>query len=116
MSRHSVVSDTIIARFLNHNEHCSVWRQYHEKQEVITKELQAQWTELDLLLKNLDPTIEWAHFSARKELFTDPNTPYRDQEHIAYPHQDHEATKALYSGHLTRKKRFTKKYEEVRLF
>lgn len=60
----------------------------------------------------MDPTIEWKHFLKYDHLFLDPATPYRDQENIEYPHQNHESTVPVFQGPLARKKRFTNKYNE----
>lgn len=84
----------------------------NEKHTAIDSELQVQWRELSALLEKLDPTIEWTHFRKFEHLFLDPNTPYRDQQRIEYPHHEHESTVAVFSGPLSRKKRFTKKYVE----
>lgn len=54
--------------------------------------------------QRMNPTFEWNGFVKRNnETLIDPNQPQRSLSNIAFPNQDHKATKPLIAGSLERK-------------
>ena len=58
------------------------------------------------------PDREWIQFAARSDHLLDPDTPLRDPELISYPLKDDPSVVPVHTGHMERKKRFTRAYTE----
>jgi hypothetical protein len=74
--------------------------------------VQDTWRTLGENMASLAPDREWISFSARSDHLLDPETPLRNPEHIEYPSKEDPSVIAVHTGHLERKKRFTRTYRE----
>ncbi|KAG6906791.1 hypothetical protein DXG01_012124 [Tephrocybe rancida] len=63
-------------------------------------------------MASLQPDREWIGFAGRADHLLDPETPLRDPGYISYPSKDDPAVRAVHTGYLERKKRFTRSYRE----
>ncbi|KAJ3506806.1 hypothetical protein NLJ89_g6664 [Agrocybe chaxingu] len=63
-------------------------------------------------MAGLAPDREWIQFAARSDHLLDPETPLRDPEAIHYPLKDDPSVSPVHTGHLERKKRFTRAWAE----
>ncbi|KAG6906424.1 hypothetical protein DXG01_014034 [Tephrocybe rancida] len=63
-------------------------------------------------MSSLQPDTEWIGFAGRAGHLLDPETPLRDPGHINYPSKEDPTVRAVHTGYLERKKRFTRSYRE----
>jgi hypothetical protein len=90
----------------------SAWQTFEEWQSRMSSSIQDSWRNLGVHMASLAPDREWISFSARSDHLLDPETPLRNQEHIEYPSKEDPSVIAVHTGHLERKKRFTRTYRE----
>jgi PH domain len=90
----------------------SAWQTFDEWQSRMSSTVQDTWRTLGSHMASLPPDREWISFSARSDHLLDPETPLRNPEHIQYPSKEDPSVIAVHTGHLERKKRFTRSYRE----
>ncbi|GLB40124.1 putative pleckstrin homology domain [Lyophyllum shimeji] len=90
----------------------SAWQTFDEWQSRSSLAIQDIYRTLATRMSTLAPDREWISFSARSDHLLDPDTPLRNPEHIVYPSKDDPSVVPVHTGHLERKKRFTRKYRE----
>jgi len=90
----------------------SAWSTFDEWQIRASVASQEIFRSLSAHLASLSPNREWIQFAARSDHLLDPETPLRDPELINYPHKEDTSVVAVHTGHLERKKRFTRAYSE----
>ncbi|KAH7884879.1 hypothetical protein F5I97DRAFT_1812689 [Phlebopus sp. FC_14] len=90
----------------------SAWQTYDEWQSRMSSSVQDTWRTLGENMSSLAPDREWISFSARSDHLLDPETPLRNPETILYPSKEDPSVIAVHTGHLERKKRFTRTYRE----
>jgi hypothetical protein len=90
----------------------SAWQTFDEWQSRMSSSVQDTWRALGTHMASLAPDREWISFSARSDHLLDPETPLRNPDHIHYPSKDDPSVIAVHTGHLERKKRFTRSYRE----
>ncbi|KAF8657830.1 hypothetical protein AX16_002146 [Volvariella volvacea WC 439] len=90
----------------------SAWQTFNEWQSRMNATLQEVWTQLGNQMAALPPDKEWITFSARSDHLLDPETPLRNPNAINYPGKDDPSIHPVHTGHLERKKRFTRSYRE----
>ncbi|KAH7929232.1 hypothetical protein BV22DRAFT_136463 [Leucogyrophana mollusca] len=91
----------------------SAWQTYDEWQSRMSGSVQDTWHNLGISMASLAPDREWISFSARSDHLLDPETPLRNPETIQYPSKEDPSVIAVHTGHLERKKRFTRTYREA---
>ncbi|EGN99320.1 hypothetical protein SERLA73DRAFT_54341 [Serpula lacrymans var. lacrymans S7.3] len=91
----------------------SAWQTYDEWQSRMSSSVQDSWHSLGTHMSSLAPDREWISFSARSDHLLDPETPLRNPETIHYPSKEDPSVIAVHTGHLERKKRFTRTYREA---
>lgn len=91
----------------------SAWQTFDEWQSRMNNSVQDVWQGLGTQMASLAPDREWISFSARSDHLIDPDTPLRNPETIQYPSKDDPSVIPVHSGHLERKKRFTRTYREA---
>ena len=91
----------------------SAWQTYNEWQSHMFGSVQDTWHHLGVNMASLPPDREWISFAARSDHLLDPETPLRNPETIVYPSKDDPSVIAVHTGHLERKKRFTRTYREA---
>ena len=90
----------------------SAWQTFDEWQSRASVASQEIFRNLSLHLASLAPDREWIQFAARSDHLLDPDTPLRDPELISYPLKDDPSVFPVHTGHMERKKRFTRAYTE----
>ncbi|KAF8062554.1 hypothetical protein FPV67DRAFT_1783357 [Lyophyllum atratum] len=90
----------------------SAWQTFDEWQSRSSIAIQDIYRGLSTRMAALAPDREWISFSARSDHLLDPETPLRNPEHIVYPSRDDPSVIPVHTGHLERKKRFTRTYRE----
>ncbi|RDB30211.1 Cytoskeletal signaling protein slm1 [Hypsizygus marmoreus] len=90
----------------------SAWQTFDEWQSRSSLAIQDSFRGLSTHMASLAPDREWISFSARSDHLLDPDTPLRNPENIVYPSKDDPSVIAVHTGHLERKKRFTRHYRE----
>jgi hypothetical protein len=78
----------------------------------MSNSIQETWKYLDETMSSLAPDREWISFAARSDHLLDPDTPLRNPETVKYPLKDDPSVIPVHTGHLERKKRFTRAYRE----
>lgn len=63
-------------------------------------------------MASLSPDHEWISFAARSDHLVDPDTPLRDPSLVNYPCKDDPSVHPVHTGHLERKKRYSRSYED----
>ncbi|KAF9231231.1 hypothetical protein BU15DRAFT_68513, partial [Melanogaster broomeanus] len=91
----------------------SAWQTYDEWQSRMSSSVQDSWRVLGDTMSSLAPDREWISFSARSDHLMDPETPLRNPETIMYPSKEDPSVIVVHTGHLERKKRFTRTYREA---
>ncbi|OJA08327.1 hypothetical protein AZE42_07208 [Rhizopogon vesiculosus] len=91
----------------------SAWQTYDEWRSRMTNSVQDTWHTMGQNMVSLTPDREWIAFSARSDHLLDPETPLRNPETILYPSKEDAAVIPVHTGHLERKKRFTRTYREA---
>ncbi|KIJ62998.1 hypothetical protein HYDPIDRAFT_188870 [Hydnomerulius pinastri MD-312] len=91
----------------------SAWQTFDEWQSRMSSSVQDTWRVLGESMSSLAPDREWISFSARSDHLLDPETPLRNPETILYPSKEDPSVIAVHTGHLERKKRFTRTYREA---
>jgi len=91
----------------------SAWQTYDEWRSRMTNSVQDTWHTMGRNMVSLAPDREWISFSARSDHLLDPETPLRNPETIQYPSKEDTSVIAVHTGHLERKKRFTRTYREA---
>ncbi|TFK61159.1 hypothetical protein BDN72DRAFT_872793 [Pluteus cervinus] len=91
----------------------SAWQTFDEWQSRMTDAIQDSWRSLSTHMASLAPDKEWISFAARSDHLLDPDTPLRNPSAINYPGKDDPSIHAVHTGHLERKKRFTRAYREA---
>lgn len=91
----------------------SAWQTYDEWRSRMTNSVQDTWHTMGRNMVSLAPDREWISFSARSDHLLDPETPLRNPETIHYPSKEDTSVIAVHTGHLERKKRFTRTYREA---
>lgn len=91
----------------------SAWQTYDEWRSRMTDSVQDTWHTMGRNMVSLAPDREWISFSARSDHLLDPETPLRNPETIQYPSKEDTSVIAVHTGHLERKKRFTRTYREA---
>ncbi|EIW83622.1 hypothetical protein CONPUDRAFT_80291 [Coniophora puteana RWD-64-598 SS2] len=91
----------------------SAWQTFDEWQSRMSSSVQDTWTLMAQTMASLQPDREWISFSARSDHLLDPETPLRNPETINYPSKEDPSVIAVHTGHLERKKRFTRTYREA---
>ena len=90
----------------------SAWQTFDEWQSRMSASVQDTWRSLGVHMASIPPDHEWISFSARSDHLLDPDTPLRNPEAINYPSKHDPSVIAVHTGHLERKKRFTRAYRE----
>ena len=90
----------------------SAWQTFDEWQSRASAASQEIFRTLSTHLVSLAPDREWIQFAARSDHLLDPDTPLRDPELISYPLKDDPSVFPVHTGHMERKKRFTRAYTE----
>ncbi|KAF8808760.1 hypothetical protein BYT27DRAFT_7095978 [Phlegmacium glaucopus] len=90
----------------------SAWQTFDEWQSRASAASQEIFRSLSTHLASLAPDREWIQFAARSDHLLDPDTPLRDPELISYPLKDDPSVFPVHTGHMERKKRFTRAYAE----
>lgn len=90
----------------------SAWQTFDEWQSRMSASVQDTWRALGTHMAALAPDREWISFSARSDHLLDPDTPLRNPATVLYPSKDDPSVIPLHTGHLERKKRFTRSYRE----
>jgi len=90
----------------------SAWQTFDEWQSRASSASQEVFRSLTTHLSSLAPDREWIQFAARSDHLLDPDTPLRDPSSITYPLKDDASVVPVHTGHLERKKRFTRTYTE----
>lgn len=90
----------------------SAWQTFDEWQSRASAASQEIFRSLSTHLASLAPDREWIQFAARSDHLLDPDTPLRDPESISYPLKDDPSVFPVHTGHMERKKRFTRAYAE----
>ena len=90
----------------------SAWQTFDEWQSRMSASVQDTWRVLGTHMASLAPDREWISFSARSDHLLDPETPLRNPEQLHYPSKEDPSVIAVHTGHLERKKRFTRSYRE----
>ncbi|KAG5642252.1 hypothetical protein DXG03_003353 [Asterophora parasitica] len=90
----------------------SAWQTFDEWQARSSVATQDTYRGLSARMAALAPDREWISFSARSDHLLDPDTPLRNPENIMYPSRDDPSVVPVHTGHLERKKRFTRTYRE----
>lgn len=90
----------------------SAWQTFDEWQSRASVASQDIFRSLSTSLTSLTPDREWIQFAARSDHLVDPETPLRDPELVTYPLKEDPSVLAVHSGHMERKKRFTRAYSE----
>jgi len=90
----------------------SAWQTFDEWQSRASSASQEVFRSLTTHLSSLAPDREWIQFAARSDHLLDPDTPLRDPSSITYPLKDDSSVVPVHTGHLERKKRFTRTYTE----
>lgn len=90
----------------------SAWQTFDEWQSRMSASVQDTWRSLGVHMATIPPDHEWISFSARSDHLLDPDTPLRNPEAINYPSKHDPSVIAVHTGHLERKKRFTRAYRE----
>ena len=90
----------------------SAWQTFDEWQSRMSVGVQDVWRGLSTHMASLAPDREWIAFSARSDHLLDPETPLRNPELIHYPSKDDPSVIPVHTGHMERKKRFTRTYRE----
>ncbi|KAF9555088.1 hypothetical protein CPC08DRAFT_712338, partial [Agrocybe pediades] len=90
----------------------SAWQTFDEWQSRASVASQDIFRSLSSHMASLTPDREWIQFAARSDHLLDPDTPLRDPELIKYPLKDDPSVVPVHTGHLERKKRFTRTYTE----
>jgi hypothetical protein len=90
----------------------SAWQTFDEWQSRMSVGVQDVWRVLGTNMASLAPDREWIAFSARSDHLLDPETPLRNPELIHYPSKDDPSVIPVHTGHMERKKRFTRSYRE----
>ncbi|KAG1736308.1 hypothetical protein EDB19DRAFT_1853568 [Suillus lakei] len=91
----------------------SAWQTYDEWRSRMTNSVQDTWHTMGRNMVSLAPDREWISFSARSDHLLDPETPLRNPETVQYPSKEDTSVIAVHTGHLERKKRFTRTYREA---
>ncbi|KAH9482026.1 Cytoskeletal signaling protein slm1 [Psilocybe cubensis] len=91
----------------------SAWATYDEWQSRAASSTQTQLRSLSTAMGALAPDREWISFAARSDHLLDPETPLRDMEVLKWPMKDEPCVAPVHTGHLERKKRFTRAYQEA---
>ncbi|KAJ8592861.1 hypothetical protein M405DRAFT_732441 [Rhizopogon salebrosus TDB-379] len=91
----------------------SAWQTYDEWRSRMTNSVQDTWHTMGRNMVSLEPDREWIAFSARSDHLLDPETPLRNPETIQYPSKEDASVIPVHTGHLERKKRFTRTYREA---
>lgn len=91
----------------------SAWQTYDEWRSRMTNSVQDAWHTMGRNMASLAPDREWIAFSARSDHLLDPETPLRNPETIQYPSKEDASVIPVHTGHLERKKRFTRTYREA---
>ncbi|CAA7265623.1 unnamed protein product [Cyclocybe aegerita] len=90
----------------------SAWATFDEWQSRAATSTQSVFRSLAGHMAGLAPDREWIQFAARSDHLLDPETPLRDPEAINYPLKDDSSVSPVHTGHLERKKRFTRAWAE----
>ena len=90
----------------------SAWQTFDEWQSRASAASQEIFRTLSTHLASVAPDLEWIQFAGRSDHLIDPDTPLRDPELISYPLKDDSSVFAVHSGHMERKKRYTRAYTE----
>jgi hypothetical protein len=90
----------------------SAWQTFDEWQSRASVASQEIFRTLSAHLASLAPDREWIQFAARSDHLLDPDTPLRDPELISYPLKGDPSVFPVHTGHMERKKRFTRAYTE----
>ena len=90
----------------------SAWQTFDEWQSRASAASQDIFRSLSTHLASLAPNREWIQFSARSDHLLEPDTPLRDPELISYPLKNDPSVFPVHTGHMERKKRFTRAYAE----
>src|SRR5258706_1010666 len=91
----------------------STWQTFEEWQTRMSEAVQETWRALSISMSSLAPDREWIEFAARTDHLLDPETPLRNQETIEYPSKTDQSVFAVHTGHLERRKRWTRTYSEA---
>ena len=90
----------------------SAWQTFEEWQSRASLSIQDSFGGLSSHFASLAPDNEWISFAARTDHLLDPDTPLRDPQNISYPSKTDPSVAPVHTGHLERKKRFTRRYRE----
>lgn len=91
----------------------SAWATFDEWQARSVSSSQALFRGLSSHMATIQPDREWIQFAARSDHLLDPDTPLRDPDVITYPLKDDPSVHAVHTGHLERKKRFSRAWGEA---
>lgn len=90
----------------------SAWNTFEEWQSRASVQSQALFQSLSAHMASLTPDREWIAFAARSDHLLDPETPMRTTQSVTWPLKDDPCVVSVHTGHLERKKRFTRAYNE----
>lgn len=90
----------------------SAWQTFDEWQSRAAGSNQEMYRSLSAHLASLPADREWISFAARSNHLLDPETPLRDPAYINYPHKEDPSVFAVHTGHLERKKRYSRNFQE----
>ena len=90
----------------------SAWNTFEEWQSRASVQSQALFQSLSAHMASLTPDREWIAFAARSDFLLDPETPMRTTQSVTWPLKDDPCVVSVHTGHLERKKRFTRAYSE----
>ena len=91
----------------------STWQTFEEWQTRMSEAVQETWRALSISMSSLAPDREWIEFAARTDHLLDPETPLRNPETIEYPSKTDPSVFAVHTGHLERRKRWVRTYNEA---
>jgi hypothetical protein len=107
MQQNSATFETGIVRAIQ-----SAWQTCDEWQSRASNGNQEIYRSLSAHMASLSPDQEWISFAARSDHLLDPETPLRDPALITYPCKDDPSVFPAHTGHLERKMRFSRSYQE----
>lgn len=91
----------------------SAWQTFDEWQSRASLANQEIYRSLSSHLAALPADREWISFAARSDHLLDPETPLRDPGNIQYPLKEDPSVRPVHHGHLERKRRFARSYQEA---
>jgi len=90
----------------------SAWQTFDEWQSRAVTSNQDAYRALSAHMASLSPDHEWISFAARSDHLVDPDTPLRDPHLINYPCKNDPSVSPVHTGHLERKKRYSRSYDD----